>query len=42
VAEGFEPGDQAAGFSSGVWAAGEIIGAEVVVGFAGGQDVPVR
>ena len=41
VAEGFEPGDQAAGFPVGVQAAGEVVGAEFVVGFAGGQDVPV-
>jgi hypothetical protein len=40
VAEGFEPGDQAAGFSLGVEAAGEEVSAEVVVGPACGQDVP--
>src|SRR5215467_10391442 len=40
VAEGLEPGYQAAGFSFGVEAAGEVVGAELVVGFAGGQDVP--
>src|SRR5690348_4355862 len=40
VAEGLEPGDQAAGFAFGVQALGEVAGAELVVGFAGGQDVP--
>src|SRR6266540_1019016 len=40
VAEGLEPGDQAAGFAFGVQALGEVVGAELVVGFAGGQDVP--
>lgn len=39
MAEGFESGDQAAGFLVGVHAAGEEIGAEFVVGPAGGQDV---
>src|SRR5216683_6602108 len=40
VAEGFEPGDQAAGFSFGVEAAGEEVGAEFVVGGAARQHVP--
>jgi len=40
VAEGLEPGDQAAGFPFGVLAAGEVVSAELVIGFAGGQDVP--
>ena len=40
VAEGFEPGDQAAGLPSGIQAAGEVVGAEFLVGFPGGQDVP--
>src|SRR5712691_2686520 len=40
VAEGFELCDQAAGFPLGIQAAGEVAGAELVVGFAGGQDVP--
>ena len=40
VAEGFEPGDQVAGLAFGVQAAGEVAGAEFVVGFPGGQDVP--
>jgi hypothetical protein len=40
VAEGFEPGDQAAGFPVGVQAAGEEVGAELVVGLSGGQNVP--
>jgi hypothetical protein len=39
-AESFEFCDQAAGFSFGVEAAGEEIGAQLVVGFAGGQDRP--
>src|ERR1035438_5637608 len=40
VAECFELGDQAADFPFGVQAAGEVIGAELVVGLPGGQDVP--
>jgi len=40
VAEGFEPGDQAAGFPFRVQAAGEVAGAELVVRLSGGQDVP--
>jgi hypothetical protein len=40
MAEGLELGDQAAGFAFGVQALGEVVGAELVVGFAGGQDVP--
>ena len=40
VAEGFELGDEAAGFPVGVQEAGEVVGAEFVVGLAGGQDVP--
>jgi hypothetical protein len=42
VAEGFELGDQAAGFPFGVQAAGEVAGAGFLAGFPGGQDVPVR
>jgi hypothetical protein len=41
VAEGFELCDQAAGFPFGVQPAGEVVLAELVVGFAGGQDAPV-
>jgi hypothetical protein len=41
VAQGFEPGDQAAGFSLGVQTAGEEICAQLVVWGAAGQDVPV-
>ena len=40
VTEGFELGDQAAGFPFGVQAGGEVVLAELVVGCAGGQDVP--
>src|SRR6267142_7070846 len=40
VSEGFEPGDQAAGFSFRVQAAGEVAGAELLIGLPGGQDVP--
>jgi hypothetical protein len=40
VAEGFEPGDEPAGFSFGVQAAGEVVSAEYLIGFSGGQDVP--
>src|SRR6266576_4606035 len=40
VAEGFELGDQPAGFPFGVQAAGEVAGTEFVVGLPGGQDVP--
>src|SRR5216683_4341947 len=40
VAEGFEFRDQAPGFPVGVQAAGEVVGAELVVGSGGGQDVP--
>jgi hypothetical protein len=40
VAEGFELGDEAAGFPFGVQAGGEVVGAEFVVGLSGGQDVP--
>jgi len=40
VAEGFELGDQAAGFAFGVQAGGEVAGPEFVVGLSGGQDVP--
>src|SRR6266576_3408147 len=40
VAEGFELGDQPAGFPFGVQAAGEVVGAEFVVGLPGGQYVP--
>ena len=40
VAEGFELGDQPAGFPFGVQAAGEVVGTEFVVGLPGGQDVP--
>src|SRR6266567_1388890 len=40
VAECFQAGDEAAGLALGVQAAGEVIAAELVVGFAGGQDVP--
>ena len=41
VAEGLQPGDEALGFAAGVGAAAGVVGAEVVIGFAGGQDVPV-
>src|SRR5260370_3541725 len=40
VAEGFELCDEAAGFPVGVQAGGEVVLAELLVGFAGGQDVP--
>jgi hypothetical protein len=40
VSEGFEFGDEAAGFAFGVQAAVEVVGAEFLVGGAGGQDVP--
>jgi hypothetical protein len=40
VAEGFELCDQAACFPLGIQAAGEVAGAELLVGPAGGQDVP--
>jgi hypothetical protein len=40
VAEGFELGDEPAGLPFGVQAAGEVAGAEFLVGFPGGQDVP--
>ena len=40
VAEGFELGDEAAGFVFGIEAGGEVVRAEFLVGFAGGQDVP--
>src|ERR1039457_4800756 len=40
VTEGFEFRDQAPGFSFGVHAAGEEVGAELVVGPACGHDVP--
>src|ERR1700676_2690486 len=40
VAEGFELCDQAACFSLGIQAAGEVVGAELVVGLSGGQDMP--
>jgi hypothetical protein len=42
VSEGFELGDEPAGLAFGVQAAGEVAGAEFVVGLSGGQDVPVR
>jgi hypothetical protein len=41
TAEGFELGDQAPGFASGVQAGGEVVGAEFVVGLLCGQDVPM-
>jgi hypothetical protein len=41
VAEGLEAGDQASCFAFGVELAGEVVGAEFLVGFSGGQDVPV-
>jgi hypothetical protein len=40
VAECFQACDKAAGLPFGVLAAGEVVGAELVVGPAGGQDVP--
>ena len=40
VAEGFEPGDQAAGFAFGVQPGGEVVLAEFVAGPAGGQYMP--
>ena len=40
VSEGFELGDEPAGFAFGVQAGGEVVGAELVVGLSGGQDVP--
>src|ERR1700733_1921097 len=40
VSEGFEVGDEAAGFAFGVQAAVEIVGAEFAVGGSGGQDMP--
>jgi len=40
VTEGFEFCDQAPGFPVGVEAAGEEVGAKLVVGHAAGQDVP--
>src|SRR5487761_1577089 len=40
VAEGFELGDEAAGLTAGVLAAGEVVGSEFGVGFPGGQDMP--
>jgi len=40
VSEGFEFGDEAAGFAFGVQAAVQVVGAKFVVGGAGGQDVP--
>src|ERR1039457_1917430 len=40
VAEGFEFCDEAPGFPVGVQAAGEEVSADLVVGPAGGQDVP--
>ena len=40
VPEGLELGDEPPGFAFGVLEAGEVAGAELVIGFAGGQDVP--
>jgi len=40
VAEGLQPGDEALGFAAGIGPAAGVVGAEVVIGFAGGQDVP--
>ena len=40
MSERFELGDEAAGFPLRVQAAVEVVGAELVVGSAGGQDVP--
>jgi hypothetical protein len=40
VAEGLQPGDEALGFAAGVGAAVEVVGAEVVIGFAGGTGLP--
>ena len=40
VSEGLELGDEPAGLAFGVQAAVEVVGAELVVGGAGGQDVP--
>jgi hypothetical protein len=40
AAEGLEAGDEALGFAVGVGAAVEVVGAEVVIRCAGGQDVP--
>ncbi len=40
VSDGLELGDEPTGFPFGVQAAGEIVGAEFVVGLSGGQDVP--
>ena len=42
MSEGFELGDEPAGFAFGVQAGGEVVGAEFVVGLSGGQDVPER
>jgi hypothetical protein len=39
VSEGVELGDEPAGLAFGVQAAGEVLGAEFVVGLSGGQDV---
>jgi hypothetical protein len=40
LAEGLEAGDEALRFAFGVQAAGEVVGAELVVGLSGGQHVP--
>ena len=40
MSEGFEFGDEAPGFPVGVEVAGEVVGAELVVGPGSGQDVP--
>ncbi len=40
VAGGLELGDQPLGFPLGVRATGEVAGAGLLVGLAGGQDVP--
>lgn len=37
---GLRAGDETAGFPFGVLASGELVGAKLVVEFAGGQDVP--
>jgi hypothetical protein len=42
VSEGFELGDEPTGLAFGLRVAVEVVGAELVIGSAGGQDMPVR